>query len=148
LDKSKVKPEDPEFKKKYAATMANLEAAITCNHKRKLPKNWEISLEKKKERVKALEAKLEEVKKKPKTPARERQIKKLKEKIKEAKLKVELATATRDYNLGTSLKSYIDPRAFVNWAKKVSYDWRKYYPKTLQRKYAWVDERDEKPSTS
>jgi DNA topoisomerase-1 len=145
LAKTKVNPEDPEFKKKYVATMANLEAAITCNHKRKLPKNWEASLEKKKERVKALEAKLEEVKKKPKSARRAQQIKRLKEKIKEAKLKVELATATRDYNLGTSLKSYIDPRAFINWAKKVSYDWRKYYPKTLQRKYAWADA-EEKPA--
>ncbi|MGC8816399.1 MAG: DNA topoisomerase I [Candidatus Hadarchaeum sp.] len=145
LNKSKVKPEDPEFKKKYVATLANLEAAITCNHKRKLPKNWETSLEKKKERVRTLETKLEEVMKKPKTAAREKQIKKLKEKIKEAKLKVELATATKDYNLGTSLKSYIDPRAFVSWAKKVGYDWRKYYPKTLQRKYAWADEDNDNP---
>jgi len=142
LDRSKVRPDDPEFNKKYVATMANLEAAITCNHKRKLPKNWEISLQKKKERVKVLEAKLEEVKKKSRSESRARQLKKLKERIREAKLKLDLANATRDYNLGTSLKSYIDPRAFVNWAKKISYDWRKYYPKTLQRKYAWVDEEE------
>ena len=94
----------------------------------------------KKERVEALETKLEEVKTKPSSKSHTRQVRKLKERIREAKLKVEMASATRDYNLGTSLKSYIDPRAFVNWANKVSYDWKKYYQKTLQRKYAWADD--------
>ncbi|MFH1821260.1 MAG: DNA topoisomerase I, partial [Methanobacteriota archaeon] len=144
LTETKVSPNDSEFEKKYAATMANLEAATTCNHKRKLPKNWEQSLEKKKERVKALEAKLEEVKTKPSSESRTRQIKKLKDRIRDAKLRVEMASATKDYNLGTSLKSYIDPRAFVNWANKVSYDWKKYYSKTLQRKYAWADNSSKK----
>ena len=139
LTKTKISPKDSEFEKKYVATMANLEAATTCNHKRKLPKNWEESLETKKERVKALESKLNEVKERPKSKSRTRQMKKLNERIREAKLKVELASVTKDYNLGTSLKSYIDPRAFVNWANKVSYDWKKFYPKTLQRKYAWAD---------
>lgn len=139
LARAKVGQKNSEFEKKYVATMANLEAAATCNHKRKLPKNWEVSLEKKKERVKELEKKLQEIKGKPKSKVRARQIKKLNERIREAKLRVELASSTKDYNLGTSLKSYIDPRAFVNWANKVGYDWKKYYSKTLQKKYAWAD---------
>ena len=140
LEKAKIKAENTEFEKKHAATMANLEAAITCNHKRKLPKNWEKSLEKKVTRLESLTAKLEEVRKKPPSKLRTKRINSLEEKIKEAKLKVELAEATRDYNLGTSLKSYIDPRHYVRWAKAVSYDWRKFYPKTLQRKFGWADE--------
>jgi len=149
LAAAKVTRDDTEFRKKYYATLANLKAAETCNHKRKLPKNWEASVEKKKERMKELEARLKTIKEKPKTESLARQIKKLDEKIADAKLRWELAEETKDYNLGTSLKSYIDPRAFVNWANKIGYDWKKYYSKTLQKKYAWADSAEKKcPSGS
>jgi DNA topoisomerase-1 len=49
---------------------------------------------------------------------------------------------TKDYNLGTSLRSYIDPRIFLRWGKKVDFDWKNYYAKTLQKKFAWVDNPD------
>ncbi len=140
LSKTNVKPDYPEIEKKCVATMANLEAAVTCNHKRKLPKNWKNSLIKKEERVKVLESKLKEVKKKPHSSKRENQLESLHKKIKAAKLKAEMAKATRDYNLGTSLKSYIDPRIYVKWSKEVSYDWKKFYSKTLQRKFAWAED--------
>jgi len=45
---------------------------------------------------------------------------------------------TREYNLGTSLKSYIDPTAYVKWAKKVKFDLEKFYPKTLRKKFSWA----------
>jgi len=138
LARAKVRPQDSDFKKKYVATMANLAAAATCNHKRKLPKNWRGSLAKKVGRVKALEAKLKEAKAGSPSRARMRRIKSLRERVKAARIKVRLAKATRDYNLGTSLKSYIDPRLYIKWAKDVSYDWKKIYPKTLQRKFAWA----------
>ncbi|MEM3402692.1 MAG: hypothetical protein QXH08_05670, partial [Candidatus Hadarchaeales archaeon] len=54
--------------------------------------------------------------------------------------KLKLARETRDYNLGTSLKSYIDPRVYAIWAGEIGYDWKKIYPKTLQKKFAWVEE--------
>ncbi len=59
-----------------------------------------------------------------------------------AKLKsqIELARSTRTWNLGTSLKSYIDPRIYRDWCHHIDYDWKVLYPKTLQRKFAWVDE--------
>jgi len=58
-----------------------------------------------------------------------------------AKLKdqVSLAKQTRTLNLSTSLKSYIDPRIYRDWGRQVAFDWKDYYPKTLQRKFAWVD---------
>jgi DNA topoisomerase-1 len=61
-----------------------------------------------------------------------------------AKLKdqVELAKNTRTWNLGTSLKSYIDPRIYRDWGRLVDFDWKDYYPTTLQRKFAWVDQDD------
>jgi len=140
LEALDIKPEDPEFKKKYAAMMANLEAAILCHHKRKLPKNWAESLKKKEERVRALKAQLRDVRKKPRSPAREKRVESLTKRIEEAETKVKLARATRDYNLGTSLKSYIDPRHYVRWAKELEYDWKKIYPITLQRKFTWAEE--------
>jgi len=137
---SKVRPEDQDFEKNYVAKLANLQAAIACHHKRKLPKNWRESLVKKVDRLKALETRLKEVKGSPRSRVRARRVKSLRGRIRAAMLKVKLARATRDYNLGTSLKSYIDPRLYVGWAKEVSYDWKKIYSKALQRKFAWAED--------
>lgn len=219
LKKAPVKLEEPEYVKKYVATMANLEAAKVCNHRRTIPKTWESSLEKKKtvlnalkerakethvnleqkakereesymerlrkqeEKLKAMEEKLEayqrqlaDGKQQSKlvralkkrislqrvAVARQKQrfkelnakyieqMKKLgqrlesrrqhdKETIDKLKLRIETQEETRDYNLATSLKSYIDPRIYYKWGKQVNYDWKRYYPKTLQRKFGWVE---------
>ncbi|HNR68064.1 MAG TPA: DNA topoisomerase I [bacterium] len=54
-----------------------------------------------------------------------------------------IAMNNRSWNLGTSQKSYIDPRVYYNWGKKVDYDvLEKYYSKQLQRKFMWVKEQD------
>jgi DNA topoisomerase-1 len=219
LNRTRVDPDAPEYVKKHAATMANLEAAKVCNHKRTIPKTWEQSLQKKRDRLKARRAKAREKEKKIKLQStqagekyRERlknyQLKleehnakleaykvqleekkqqekstkglvkriaskkkaiktqrertknlKIKHKERIEKLKVRLITTkdrdrnaieklklqitaqaeTRDYNLGTSMKSYVDPRIYYNWSRKVDYDWRKYYSKTLQSKFSWID---------
>jgi DNA topoisomerase-1 len=119
-----------EFVKIYHAKMANLQAAITCNHKRAPPKNYEQTLEKKK-------AMLEKIKEsKPKT---DKQGLKLKEREEKTKLQLELAVNTKDYNLGTSLRNYIDPRVYKSWSDHVNLDWTKIYTATLQRKFMWVN---------
>jgi DNA topoisomerase-1 len=59
--------------------------------------------------------------------------------IEKSKLQIEAKRQTRDFNLGTSLKSYIDPRIYYDWGKKVDYDWKLYYPKALQKKFSWVE---------
>jgi DNA topoisomerase-1 len=125
LQGCKVKKDDPPYVKKHCATMANLQAAKVCNHKRRLPKTWQESLKKKEERLKALREK----KAKP-------------ERIKELSLKVDAMKQTRDYNLNTSLKNYIDPRIYADWGKRVDYDWKQFYSKSLQRRFAWVDSTD------
>ncbi|RDE17431.1 MAG: hypothetical protein C4K49_02835 [Candidatus Thorarchaeota archaeon] len=51
----------------------------------------------------------------------------------------ELANASRTWNLGTSLKSYVHPRVVHKWCQRVDLDWRSLYSKTLQRKFAWVE---------
>ena len=125
LESSEVTKQDPEYEKKHVATMANLEAAIICNHKRKPPKNWEMSLAKKTERLHKLQAKG--------TSSALKQARILQYRIKAVR-------ETRDYNLGTSLKSYIDPRIYYRWGREVDFDWKLYYPKTLQKKFSWVEQ--------
>lgn len=127
IEKAKIKKDDPEAYKKYLATMANLQAAIVCNHKRKMPIKWKETLEKKKERLEQLKLK---------------KTKKSKEAMKALEMKIKLMKETKDYNLNTSLKSYVDPRIYYKWFKKVDFDWKKYYSKTLQRKFSWVEKED------
>ncbi|MEM3046100.1 MAG: DNA topoisomerase I, partial [Candidatus Bathyarchaeia archaeon] len=125
LDRNHLSPQDHEQTKRYVATMANLQAAILCNHKRTVPKNWQESLAKKQERLKKLDG--QDTKR-----------------AREARMKltygVRTMKASRDYNLRTSLKSYIDPRIYRDWGRKVGFDWKRYYPAALQRKFSWVDE--------
>jgi DNA topoisomerase-1 len=219
LKELKCTMDAPDYYKKYIATIANLEAAITCNHRRTIPKNWEEVLRKRKERINErkkkakerikkyrqrikdtdyryreriarYEAKLkedmrmlkeykEELKKREeegrstkgiknrikskkrviknsrerirstKAKHRERMVKlkegmenrrqKDKEMIEKYSLRIKERELTRDYNLNTSLKSYVDPRVYLDWGKKVDYDWRDYYSKTLEKKFSWIE---------
>jgi DNA topoisomerase-1 len=66
-----------------------------------------------------------------------------KEALERIRLQVEAQEITRDYNLGTSLKNYVDPRIYYDWGKKVGFNWRSYYPTTLQKKFSWIEENPE-----
>jgi DNA topoisomerase-1 len=56
----------------------------------------------------------------------------------------EVAGHKRTWNLGTSLKSYIDPRVYCRWGERVEYDvLERYYPKALRRRFAWAREDEE-----
>ena len=52
---------------------------------------------------------------------------------------ITLSKNTRTWNLGTSLKAYIDPRIYRDWGRQIDYDWKDFYPTTLQRKFAWIN---------
>ncbi len=132
LEKGGIKKDDPDYEKMYAAKMANLKVAEVANHKRKIPPTFQDRLTKKETRLKELEAQLK-VKK-----AEGKKTESLKTRIEKAKMDIELTKRTEEYNLGTSLKSYIDPTAYVKWAKKVKFDIAKFYPKTLQKKFSWA----------
>ena len=127
LKETEFDASEPDYVKKHVATMANLQAAILCNHKRKIPKTWRSSLEKKRERLRTLRAK-------------EKKTRKTVEAIEKLRLKIREMRATRDYNLRTSLKSYIDPRVYYEWGLNVDYEWKNYYPKALRSKFSWVEE--------
>jgi DNA topoisomerase-1 len=124
--------------------MANLQAAIKCNHKKGVdPKNpaakkaaekFEESITKKKEAIASLKADI--ANKKWKTELQE---KKLKERLDKLEVQLKLQQETRDYNIGTSLRNYIDPRVMKAWLNYVDLDWTKVYTATLQRKFKWVE---------
>ena len=57
-----------------------------------------------------------------------------------------IAMENRSWNLGTSQKSYIDPRVFHNWGLRVDYDvLERYYSKTLRLKFQWVKSKEFNP---
>ena len=154
--------------KLYHAKLANLEAATMCNHKRTIPKTFEQTLQKKVDTLKTAETATpwkakEEVLKKaqsatPKTDAQKEkkserikkaktQIRKSKQKHKERieklRLQVDLTKKTKDYNLGTSLRNYIDPRVFKSWTDEMNAEWEKLYTAALQKKFLWVKSENE-----
>ncbi|MDW0182977.1 MAG: DNA topoisomerase I [Nitrososphaeraceae archaeon] len=141
----KVNKNESEFKKVYVAKIANLQAAITCNHKKGIdPKNpaskkawekFEQSLENKKEKIKQLRMELKE--KKWKT---ELQKLRKEQRVEKLEFQLRLQKETKDYNLGTSLRNYIDPRVFKSWCDYVDLDWTKIYTSTLQRKFKWIEQ--------
>jgi DNA topoisomerase-1 len=178
---SELQPTDPEYVKWEAANLANLEAAILCNHTKKAPASWPRSRQRYKERrqkaeervityrerltvqreaVVALRREAREKRKaasssnKGKVKARyekrigvaERRVERTRAMLHRARLsrdkikaQAAIASKKRTWNLGTSLKSYIDPRVYYEWGQQVDYDvLEKYYPKALRRKFAWV----------
>ena len=166
-ENGEVKKSTPA-EKLYHAKLANLEAATMCNHKRTIPKTFEQTLQKKIDTLKTAEkatpwkAKEEALKKAesatPKTDAQKEkqserikkaktQIKKSKQKHKERieklRLQVDLTKKTKDYNLGTSLRNYIDPRVFKSWTDEVNAEWEKLYTAALQKKFLWVKSENE-----
>jgi DNA topoisomerase I len=143
--KIRVDKNSPEVEKIYVMKMANLKAAITCNHKKGIdPKNpasrkalekFEEALRNKEESIKRIRSDI--AAKKWKT---EIQKKRLEDRLVKLQMHLKLQKETRDYNLGTSLRNYIDPRVMRAWLNYVQLDWRKIYTTTLQRKFKWVDD--------
>jgi len=163
-DHANIKSES-NMKKLFHAKMANLDSAIMCNHKRTIPKNFELSLQKKKDTLSNVEKskpwlKSEESLKKAesiaqKTKKQKERVKKIKiqirnrkakhsERIEKLQLQIELTQKTRDHNLGTSLRNYIDPRIFKTWTDEVAAEWEKLYTSALQKKFLWVKSDDSK----
>lgn len=62
LQNSDVNAEDPQYKKWEAATRANTEAAILCNHTKQAPKNWRERKQRYKEREKRAKERLKKIK--------------------------------------------------------------------------------------
>jgi DNA topoisomerase-1 len=140
VDKYSSQPE-----KIYVAKIANLKAAITCNHKKGIdPRNptskktlerFEESIRKKQETINKLKSEI--AAKKWKTEIQKRR---LEERLNKVEMQLKLQIETRDYNLGTSLRNYIDPRVMKDWLNYVNLDWNAVYTATLRRKFKWAED--------
>ena len=133
-----------ESKKIYVARIANLKAAIACNHKKGIDPNNPASkkaLERFAESISKKEEAIEKIRKDilSNKGGTEKQKKKLESRIEKIQYQLKLQKETRDYNLGTSLRNYIDPRVMKNWLDYVELDWKKIYTTTLQRKFKWIE---------
>jgi DNA topoisomerase-1 len=128
LDSSKVVPESHENEKKMALMEANAAVAQLLNHQKATPKKWQETYQKRVEMLHSLKGK------------KGKSVDKRKQSLKLRLTQMKLA---KTWNLGTSLKNYIDPRVSVRFCRKVEYDWKKYYPKTLVTKFAWAETRPE-----
>jgi DNA topoisomerase I len=69
----------------------------------------------------------------------QKQKEKLVSRMEKIEYQLKLQKETRDYNLGTSLRNYIDPRIMKIWLDDVELDWKKVYTSTLQRKFKWIE---------
>jgi DNA topoisomerase-1 len=141
----KITESSTEAAKVYVAKMANLKAAVTCNHKKGIDPNnpaskkaierYEQSLLKKQETIERIQWDIQEHKWKTET-----QKSRMEERLDKVQMQLKLQKNTRDYNLGTSLRNYIDPRVMKAWMVHVDLNWKKIYTSTLQRKFRWVEE--------
>jgi DNA topoisomerase-1 len=181
LKTSGVKSSDPEYEKRKAATLANLQAAILCNHTKNAPPSWPARRERLKEQQRKAEERVQryrlqaqehtqalaalrqearerkasasDARRKRLEASYQKKIERARRRIKIAKDRLQkakdarnklqtqtvIATKTRTWNLGTSLKSYIDPRMYYQWGQQIEYDVLEcFYPKKLRQKFAWV----------
>jgi DNA topoisomerase-1 len=125
LDSAKVEQDSAETEKKMALTEANAAVAQLLNHQKAIPKKWQETYKKRLEMLKSLKGK------KGKSIAK----RKLGLQFRIAQMRL-----GKNWNLGTSLRNYIDPRVSVEFCKKVNYDWKAYYPKSLITKFAWAEQ--------
>jgi DNA topoisomerase-1 len=131
LEASKVTPASTEGEKKMALTEANASVAQLLNHQKAIPKKWQETYEKRLAMLRTLKGR------EGKAAAERRQ---------SLKLRLEQMRLGKKWNLGTSLRNYIDPRVVVEFCKKVDYDWHAYYPKTLVTKFAWAERKEDDTS--
>ena len=125
LNEAKVSAESLDTEKKMALTEANAAVAQLLNHQKAIPKKWQETYKKRLEMLKSLKGK------------KGKSINKRKQSL---QLRIAQMRLGKNWNLGTSLRNYIDPRVSITFCRKVNYDWKAYYPKALITKFAWAEQ--------
>jgi DNA topoisomerase-1 len=131
LETSKVMPASTDMEKKMALMEANAAVAQMLNHQKAVPKKWQETYDKRLAMLRTLKGK------QGKAAAKRRQ---------SLRLRLEQMRLSKKWNLGTSLRNYIDPRVVVEFCNRVNYDWHAYYPKTLVTKFAWAERKEDASS--
>ena len=124
LDACKVGLDSPDNEKKMALMEANAAVAQMLNHQKAIPKKWQETYNKRLGMLRSLKG------------ANGKSANKRRQSL---KLRLTQMKLNKTWNLGTSLRNYIDPRVSVEFCRKVNYDWKKYYPKTLVTRFAWAE---------
>jgi len=117
-------PTDDDVKKLQALQKANAAVAELLNHQKTPPKRWKEVYEKRKRMLAELKGK------DTKTAKRRREA---------LRARLEAMRMTRTLNLGTSLKNYISPYAVRDLCAQIGFDWKRFYPKALVRKFSFLD---------
>jgi DNA topoisomerase-1 len=125
LESSDVRVENSDAEKKMALMEANAAVAQLMNHQKAVPKKWEETYQKRLEMLRSFKGK---------------ESKRVEKRKASLKLRVAQMKLNKKWNLGTSLRNYIDPRVSVAFCQEVGYDWKSYYPKTLVSKFAWAEQ--------
>ena len=125
LNSTKVTPDSAETEKKMALTEANAAVAQLLNHQKAIPKKWQETYKKRLEMLKSLKGK---------------QGKSIAKRKQGLQFRIAQMRLGKNWNLGTSLRNYIDPRVSVQFCRRVNYDWKAYYPKALITKFAWAEQ--------
>jgi len=124
LEVSGITSKSDEEDKRMALIKANAAVARLLNHQRTPQKRWGELYERRRATLHSLEG--------GRTKTAEMRRKKLRLRLEEMRL-------TKTWNLGTSLRNYIDPRVVVAFCRRVNYDCRAYYSKALADKFSWAD---------
>lgn len=132
LEESEVTGQSEDSEKKMALMQANAAVARLLNHQKATPKKWQETYEKRLLMLKSLKGK---------------EGKSVMKRKKNLKLRLEQMRLSQKWNLGTSLKNYIDPRVSVQFCQRINYDWHSFYPKTLVSKFTWADSKREEEIT-
>lgn len=131
----------------------NRDVAVLCNHQKAKSKTFDASMEKVKDKVKDIEAKLVEAKaakKEAKKDKDEKAVTKFKKQMKQLEDRIDTIQAqmqTKEdlatVSLGTSKINYLDPRISVAWCKRQDVPLTKVFAKTLIDKFEWATDADD-----
>lgn len=124
--------------RKYLFKLTNLEVAKKLNHKKALPKDYTVKVEKQKEKAEKEFTRLEEIAK----SLDEKKYLKQKRKVEKETISLELLKKTAEWNLGTSLTSYISPLKVHEFCEKTGLKPEDVYSKSLRAKYSWVNDNE------
>jgi len=140
MEETRGKFDGGEFENMIRFKYINCAVARRLNHKRKLPDKFEEKLIKKEERVNARKREYESLIAKT-DDGKERAMKRIeraKLSYRKALLEYQLYKDVSEWNLNTSLSSYIDPRLVVDYARRNGVNIGRLYSRSLREKFSWA----------
>jgi len=133
--------ETPPYLKTFFFKQINLEVAKKLNHKKTPPKGFDERLERKAKKCEENRVKLQDLGKKlinGGTEKEEKAFEKLKAKTEKLYAEYQTMKETAEWNLSTSLSSYLDPKRIAKFCKDNKVNISSVYSRALQDKFSWA----------